>query len=142
MATATWSAAATESSNIAGTALNSLANGSASAIIADIDNTSSKALQIKFWVVLGSITPTAGGSITLRLRRKRSSTYADATATIFNGEQYTAALTTTASIKYVSALMRMPGPFIFGVDLVNNAGVTLASSGNELYYQTFNEDIT
>jgi hypothetical protein len=72
---------------------------------------------------------------------KRSSTYVDRTATIFVGEQQIIPLTTSTGAKEVSSCaMRLPGPFVFGVEIVNNSGVTLASSGNEVYYQTFNEE--
>ncbi len=143
MATAKWSAASSESADVAGTAINSIASGSATAVIADIDNTTNKDLYISFWLVLGSITPAAGGSVTLRLRRKRSSTYDDASATIYQCENLTKPLTTGAGAKNVAfSMLRLNGPFVFGVDLVNNSGVTTASSGNSLYYQTFDEDVS
>jgi hypothetical protein len=142
MPTATWTSASAESANIAGTALNSLANGSLSAILADIANSTGKNLNIRFWVKLGSITPATGGSITIRLVCKRGSTYVDRTATIFTGEQQTIPLTTTASAKEVSSCaMRLPGPFDVGVEIVNNSGVTFNASGNEVYYQTWNEEV-
>ena len=142
MATAKWSAAGTESSNIAGTALDSLANGGLSAILADIGNASGKNLNIRFWVKLGSLTPTAGGSITVRLVCKRSSTYITRSATVFIGEQATLPLTTAAEAKELSTCaMRLPGPFDVGVEIVNNAGVALAASGNEVYYQVWDEEV-
>ncbi len=141
MATAKWGAAATES-NIAGTALNSLANGGLSAILADIDNATNKNLNVRFWVKLGSLTPAAGGSITVRLVCKRGSTYIDRTATIFTGEQQVIPLTTSASAKEVSSCaMRLPGPFVVGVEIVNNSGVTFNASGNEVYYQVWDEEV-
>jgi hypothetical protein len=131
-----------ESSNIAGTALNGLTNGSLSAILADIDNATNDDLYVSFWLELGSITPTAGGSVTIRLVRKRGSTYEDRTATIFSGEQMVKPLTTATGVKAVSFnFLRLPGPYVFGVELVNNSGVTLASSANALYYQTHNEAV-
>jgi hypothetical protein len=143
MAVAKYSDASTESSNIAGTALNSLANGGLSAILADVDNTGSsgKNINIRFWIKLGSLTPATGGSIAVRLVCKRGSTYADRTATIFTGEQQTVQLTTSTSAKEATTCaMRLPGPFVFGVEIVNNSGVALASSGNEVYYTVWNEE--
>jgi hypothetical protein len=142
MATAKWSAAGTESSNIAGTALNSLANGGLSAILADIANASGKNLNIRFWVKLGSLTPTAGGSIAVRLVCKRGSDYITRSATVFIGEQAALPLTTAAEAKELSTCaMRLPGPFDVGVEIVNNAGVSLAASGNEVYYQIWDEEV-
>jgi hypothetical protein len=142
MATAKWSAAGTESSNIAGTALNSLANGGLSAILADIDNATGKNLNIRFWIKLGSLTPTTGGSITVRLVCKRGSTYVTRNATVSLGEGQTIPLTTTTEAKEVSSCaMRLPGPFVIGVEIVNNAGVSLAASGNEVYYQIWDEEV-
>jgi hypothetical protein len=142
MATAKWGAAGTESSNIAGTALNSLANGSLSAILADISNSSGKNLNIRFWIKLGSLTPSSGGSITVRLVCKRGSTYITRSATVFIGEQATIPLTTTTEAKELSTCaMRLPGPFDVGVEIVNNAGVALAASGNEVYYQVWDEEV-
>lgn len=140
--TASYTSASAESLSIAEYALNSLANGSLSAILADLDNTANRHFNIRFWVKLGSITPATGGYITVRLVCKRSSTYSDRTATIFTGEQQTISLTTSASAKEISSCtMRIPGPNIYGIEIVNNAGVTLASSGNEVYYTTWAEEI-
>jgi hypothetical protein len=139
---AVWGDPSTESSNIAGTALNSLATGSLSAILADVDNSVNKHFNIAFWIKLGSITPSSGGSITIRLICKRGSTYTDRNATIFTGEFQTVGLTTTTSAKEISTCtMRIPGPGIYGIEIVNNSGVTLASSGNEVYYRTWPEEI-
>lgn len=135
MATALWSAFATESSNIAGTALDSKATGTTT-FIADIDNTTARALYITFWLTLGSITPGTGGNVRLELRRKRSSTYADNAS-----DGQTQLLSSGASAKNVVFDLRLPGPGVYGLYWVNNAGVTSASSGNSLVHQTFGEDI-
>jgi hypothetical protein len=142
MTIAKWSAASTESANIAGTALNSLANGGLSAILADIDNATGKNLNIRFWIKLGSLTPTTGGSITVRLACKRGSTYVTRSATVFTGVSQTIPLTTTTEAKDVSTCaMSLPGPFVGGVEIVNNSGVSLAASGNEVYYQVWDEEL-
>ncbi len=74
MATANWSAPGTESTNVAGASLDSRATGTASGIMVDITNGTGRDLYVSVWLVLGSITTTAGASMTARLRRKRGST--------------------------------------------------------------------
>jgi hypothetical protein len=133
MSTAKWSAFGTESANIAGTALNSKATGTTT-LIGDIDNSSDLDLYASFWLELGSITPSTGGSVTLQLRRKRGSAYADDAC-----EQNIQDLSSGASAKNVEFLMRLPGPGVYGLYWVNNSGVTSAASGNALYYSRFNE---
>jgi len=110
MSVAKWTALSTESSNIAGTALDSKANGTTT-FIADITNTTDKDLYLNVWVTLGSITPTAGSSVTLQLRQKRSSTYAENTL-----EQYVAATNGTgARVVELAAVMRIPHGGTFGL---------------------------
>jgi hypothetical protein len=136
MSVAKWTALGTESSNIAGTALDSKANGTTT-FIADITNTTDKDLYLNVWMTMGSITPTAGSSVTLQLRQKRSSTYAENTL-----EQYVAATNGTgARTVPLAAVMRIPHGGTFGLYWTNNLGVTSAASGNEVYTRTWNEDI-
>lgn len=136
MSVAKWTALGTESSNIAGTSLDSKATGTTT-FIADITNTTDKDLYLNVWMLMGSITPTAGGSVTLALRQKRSSTYAEN-----NLEQYTAAQNGTgARTVPLAAVMRIPHGGTFGLYWTNNLGVTSAASGNEVYTRTWNEEI-
>lgn len=138
MATAKWGTPATESSNLAGTLLNSLANGSATTRIA-FDNSTNKNLYTKVTVVLGSITPGTGGSITLRSLHRRSTNDEDITTSL---ESYTMLLSTGASAKRVIIPMVRIYPFDMGFLVTNNAGVSLAATGNEFYCQDYNEDVT
>lgn len=141
MATSKWKAAESESSNIAGTALNSLATATASGILADIANGTGKDLNVRFWIVLGSAAFT-GGTIQVRLVPKRSSTYTTRDASTFMGESASVPIPTGTAAKDLSTdAMRLNGPFTFGVEIVNNSGVTLASSGNEVYYQVWDEEV-
>jgi len=135
MATAKWSAAVGETSNIAGTALDSKATGTTT-FIADLDNTTLKSLYTSLWMDLGSITPGTGGSVTIQLRRKRSSTYADNAM-----EQNTQSPSTGASAKAMEFALRIPGPHVYGIYWVNNLGVTSAGSGNALYQNDHNEEV-
>jgi hypothetical protein len=136
MSVAKWTALGTESSSIAGTALDSKANGTTT-FIADIANTTDKDLYLNVWVTLGSITPTTGSSVTLQLRQKRSSTYSENTL-----EQYVAATNGTgARVVELAAVMRIPHGGTFGLYWTNNLGVTSAASGNAVYTRTWNEDI-
>lgn len=140
MATAKWKAAESESSNIAGTALNSLATATASGILADIANGTGKNLNVRVWIILGSAAFT-GGSVAVRLVDKRSSSYVDRNATVFTGEQAFISMPTGTAAKLLLCTMRLPGPFTVGIEIVNNTGVTFASSGNEVYYQVWDEEV-
>jgi hypothetical protein len=139
MAVAKWAAPSTRSSNIAGTTFNSLANGSAGTAIT-YDNSSNRDLYAIVTVKLGSITPTTGGSITLRVYSGDGTDTPDLNGGAF--DSYTAGLTTTASAKVVTFPMVRIYPFSLRLQIVNNAGVSTAASGNELYVRPYNEDVT
>lgn len=136
MAVAKWSTPATGTS-IAGTALNSLANNATSAVMT-FDNSTARNLYARVVIVLGSITPTTGGSITLRYVGHDSGAE-DVTGTL---ESYTLALTTTTSAKKSIIEMVRLYPFSDGFVLVNNSGATLNASGNSITVIPYGEDIT
>jgi hypothetical protein len=137
--TVKWSPPGARSANLAGTALNSLANGSASAGI-NYDNSTNRDLYALVTVKLGSITPGTGGSVTLRVYAGDGTDLPDANGGAF--DSYSAALATGASAKVVTFPMVRLYPFPCVLQVVNNAGVSTAASGNELYVRPFNEEIT
>lgn len=136
MAVAKWAAPSSRSSNFAGTTLNSLANNSESSVVT-YDNSTNKDLYGAVTLKLGSITPSAGGSVTLRV------TMSDGTDTgdRIGGDVYVSPLTSGASAKVVVFPMVRIYPFSLRFSLVNNSGATLAASGNEMYVTPYNEDI-
>jgi hypothetical protein len=137
MAVAKWSTPSTRSSNLAGTTLNSVANGSESARVT-YDNSTTRDLYGFVTVKLGSITPATGGSITLRVTASDGTDLGDAVG----GDLYTMPLTTGASAKIVNVPLVRLYPYSLRLSVVNNAGVALAASGNEIYVRAFNEDVT
>jgi hypothetical protein len=139
MAVAKWATPGTRSSNLAGTALNSLANGSASSLIS-YDNSSNRDLYAIVTVKLGSITPSTGGSVSLRIYAGDGTDLPDANGGAF--DSYTAALASGAGAKVVTFPMVRLYPFPCRLQIVNNAGVSTAASGNELYVRPYNEDVT
>jgi hypothetical protein len=139
MAVAKWAAPATRSANLAGTTFNSLANGAAGSAIT-YDNSTNRDLYAIVTVKLGSLTPTAGGSITLRVYSGDGTDTPDLNGGSF--DTYTAALTTGASAKVVSFPLVRLYPFSMRLQIVNNAGVSTAASGNELYVRPYNEDVS
>jgi hypothetical protein len=141
MAVAKWAAPGTRSSNISGTTLNSLGNGSTSAFVT-YDNSSGRALYGAVTIKLGSITPTTGGSITLRLHATDGTDTPDNNGSVGGGDPYTVPLTAGAGAKVVVIPMVRLYPFSMGAQVTNNAGVDLASSGNELYVTPYNEDVS
>jgi hypothetical protein len=137
MAVAKWSTPSTRSSNLAGTTLNSVANGSESARVT-YDNSTTRDLYGFVTIKLGSITPATGGSITLRVTASDGTDLGDAVG----GDLYTMPLTTGASAKIINVPLVRLYPYSLRLSVVNNAGVALAASGNELYVRPFNEDVT
>lgn len=136
MAIAKWAAPSARSSNIAGTTLNSLANGSESTVVT-YDNSTAVDLYSVVTIKLGSITPATGGSITLRVTLSDGTDTADR----IGGDLYVVPLTSGAGAKVAVINMVRLYPFSMRLSVVNNAGVTLAASGNELYVRPWNEDI-
>jgi hypothetical protein len=139
MAVAKWAAPSARSSNLAGTTFNSLGNGSAGTAIT-YDNSTNRDLYGIVTVKLGSLTPTAGGSITLRVYSGDGTDTPDLNGGSF--DTYVASLTTGASAKVVTFPMVRLYPFSLRLQVVNNAGVSTAASGNELYVRPFNEDVS
>ena len=136
MSIAKWAAPSTRSSNFAGTTLNSLANAAESTAVT-YDNSTNRDLYGTITLKLGSITPSAGGSITVRI------TYNDGTDTAdrIGGDQYVIPLTSGASAKIAVVNMARLYPYSMRISVINNAGVSLAASANELYVRPWNEDI-
>jgi hypothetical protein len=123
----------TRSSNVLGTVANSLANNAESSTIT-IDNSADKFPYIIVTLKLGSITPTAGGTVSLRVTLNDGTDTGDKVG----GEVYTLPLTSGASAKVNVLRFAVPGVSL-RLSLINNSGVTLAGSGNELYYRFFSE---
>lgn len=137
MAIAKWSTPSTRSANILSTVANSLANGSETAVVT-YDNSTNKDLYGVVTLKLGSITPSAGGSVTLRITLNDGTDTSDKAG----GDLYTAVLNSGASAKVVVFPMVRLYPFSLRISLVNNSGVTLAGSSNELYIRPYNEDVS
>jgi len=137
MAIAKWDAPSARSSNFAGTTLNSLANGSESAVVT-YDNSTNRDLYSVATIKLGSITPSTGGSITLRVTLNDGTDTADR----IGGDLYVIPLTSGASAKVAFVNMVRLYPFSMRFSVVNSAGVSLAASGNELYVRPWNEGVT
>lgn len=137
MAQAKWNSPSGRSSNLASTTLNSLANAGESNVIT-YDNSTSLDLYATVTIKLGSITPSTGGSITLRVTINDGTDTADK----IGGDLYTIPLTSGGSAKIANIPMVRLYPFSMRLSVVNNAGVTLAASGNEMYVRPWNEDVT
>jgi len=139
MAVAKWATPGARSSNLAGATFNSLANGSAGTAIT-YDNSTARDLYAVVTVKLGSLTPTTGGEITLRVYSGDGTDTPDLNGGSF--DTYRAALTTTAGAKVVTFPMVRLYPFSGTLQVVNNAGVSTAASGNELFVRPYNEDVS
>jgi hypothetical protein len=137
MSIAKWSTPSTRSANIASTVLNSLTTTSESAVVT-YDNATNRDLYGTITIKLGSITPATGGSITVRVTLNDGTDTADR----IGGDQYVIPLTTGASAKIAVVNMVRLYPYSMRLSVVNNAGVTLNASGNELYVRPWNEDVS
>ena len=138
MAIAKWGTPSARSSNLAGTTFNARANGTAGDAI-NFDNSGNKDLNGLVTVKLGSLAPVTGGSITLRVYSGDGIDLPDLNGGSF--DTYTEGLTTTAGAKVVIFKMIRVYPFPLIFQIVNNAGVSTAASGNEFYIRTYNEEI-
>lgn len=137
MAVAKWSAPSARSANILSTVANSLANGSESAVVT-YDNSTNRDLYGTVTLKLGSITPATGGSVTLRITLNDGTDTSDKAG----GDLYTSLLATGASAKIAVFPMVRLYPYSMRISVVNNSGVTLAGSSNELYIRPYNEDVS
>jgi hypothetical protein len=135
MAVAKWATPSTRSSNILSTVADSLANGSESSVVT-YDNSSNKDLYALLTLKLGSITPSTGGSVSIRVTINDGTDTSDKVG----GDVYVLPLTSGGSAKVNIVQVRLP-PFSLRLSVVNNAGVTLASSNNELYVRPWNEEV-
>lgn len=140
MATAKWATPSAQGANIAGTTLDSLANGSTSAFVTH-DNSANLDLYGSILINLGSVTPGTGGSITLRVFSAQSADVPDATGSIGGGDTYTQMLTTSTGAKVVVIPMIRLYPESMRLCVTNNAGVALAASGNSIKVRPFNESV-
>lgn len=110
------------------TELNSLANGSTTALGSAWDNTSSRYMQAAGEIYLGSLTPTAGGYVQVYLVPALDGTnYGDIVNINMVAKIYPSTSTGAKRLTFESVPL---GPFLYKVALLNQCGVTLASSGN------------
>lgn len=136
MATVKWSTPGTRSSNFAGSTLNSIATGTETTVVT-FDNSTNKDLYGILVVKLGSITPSAGGSITVRVTLSDGTDAADR----IGGDLYTIPLTSGASAKVAVLNMIRLYPVSMRISIINNSGVTTNASGNEMYITPFGEEV-
>jgi hypothetical protein len=136
MAVAKWTTPSARSSNFAGATLNSLANAGESSVVT-YDNSTNRDLYGLVTIKLGSITPATGGSITVRVTLNDGTDTADRAG----GDLYVVPLVAGAGAKVAVLNMVRLYPYSMRFSLVNNAGVALAASGNELYVRPWNEDV-
>lgn len=129
-----YSAPTSRGSNLAGTTLNSLANGSESGDIT-VDNSTNRYLYALVTLKLGSINPSSGASVQLRVRASDGVDVPDK----IGGELYPFLITSGSSAKIQTILIALR-PFSLRFSFVNNTGVALAGSGNEVYASFYGEE--
>ena len=137
MATAKYATPSSLSSSLVTTELDSLANGSETALFT-YDNSSNLDLYGSVTIKLGSITPSTGGSIILKVYTSDGTNVSDKTG---GGDSYVLVLSSGASAKIVIAPMVRLYPFSLRFSVVNNSGVTLNSADNDVYIRPYNESV-
>lgn len=119
------------------TSLNSLANNAASAASSAIANQTNLDIYGQFTLHLASLTPGAGGYITLYITPATdNSTYPSATATVLRNQPdkilYTFPLDTAVGAQDLVTPVLMLPPCSFKIVLDNQSGVALNAAGNTL----------
>ena len=135
MAIATWSALSADSANLA-SPLNGTVDG-VTVFITDIVNETLKNLYLGIYFQSGSMTPSASGSISIILRRKRGSGYAE------NNSEFQALSVSGTGTRQVSLQggIRIPNAGTWGLYITNRLGTSIPNSGNTLIINTWNEEI-
>ena len=135
MAIATWSALSADSANLA-TPLNGTVDG-VTVFITDIVNETLKNLYLGIYFQSGSMTPSASGSISIILRRKRGSGYAE------NNSEFQALSVSGTGTRQVSLQggIRIPNAGTWGLYITNRLGTSIPNSGNTLIINTWNEEV-
>jgi hypothetical protein len=115
-------------------------------MVAELDNSVGSTLDgmlyCQFQITLASFSPTAGSSIGLRLVHKWGGTYPDRDMTIFTGEPATIPVIPIAGQRvYQSPVMRLPGPCLFGLELLNNTAANFAASGNSMEGRAWSDEV-
>lgn len=135
MAIATWSSLSADSANLA-TPLNGTVDG-ATVFITDIVNETLKNLYLGVYFQSGNMTPSANGSISIILRRKRGSNYTE------NNSEFQTLSVSGTGTRQVSLQggIRIPNAGTWGLYITNRLGTSIPNSGNSLIINTWNEEI-
>lgn len=139
MSTAKWATPGSATS-LTLSSVNSLANGSSSGLMT-YDNSTALDLYASVAVSLGSLTPTSGGSITLRVYSAQGATAPDDIGALGGGDAYAVPLTTTTGAKVAIVPMVRLYPESMRFQITNNAGVALAAASNAISVRPFNESV-
>lgn len=122
------------------TELNSLTNGALSAASAAYDNSANLFQYISFELVLTSLTPTGTPACYLYLIESLDGTnYEDLTTSATHAQKWGFPMSTATAAKRISSGIILLPPFKVKVALLNQAGPTLAASGNALTPYVYNE---
>lgn len=139
MPTVTWSPLSLLG-DIAGTALNSLNNGGTSPIMS-YDNSTTRHLYARAALTLGSFTPGAAASVTLRVLGHDGTNHENVVFSSPHQDAYAAVLLAGAGVKRIVFPMVRLYPWNVGFVLINQAGATLAASGHSLVLHGYGEDV-
>ena len=140
MTTQQWTAPASIASALT-TELNSLANGSLSALSSAIDNTSNRYQYLALELNLASLNPTGTPFVEVYLFPSIDGTnYADGSASLSQCLVASIPVTTGSGAKLSTATGILIPPFLFKLAVRNQTNVSLASSGSTLEYRLYGEE--
>lgn len=145
MAETTWSGYKAASATALTTELNSLANGSVSALSSEIDNSTNKYLFMDLELYLASLTPTTGGYVSVYVVPSEDGTNypsfdTGASPGDYNGNYFVTSFSTkaaTAAQRMVRREILVP-PGKWKIAVQNSCGAALAASGNTLSWRPYN----
>ena len=141
MGLAGWGPLGSESSNVAAAiaALTDTTTG----FVVDIDNTGNTPghVYLALWIEINMTAAVlTGGSITLFLRRKRGSDYAEN-----NDGQLTIPVSSGTGLTRLSGIMQIPLRGIFGLYMRNNLGTSTPAGSSGIigmFLSSFTEDVS
>jgi hypothetical protein len=141
MATAKWSTLSART-NVTLSSVNGLANGSTSGLMT-YDNSTLGDMYALVEVALGSITPTTGGSLTLRVypTANAGAVVPDDVGAIGGGESYTLPVTTSATAKVLIFRIGLLAKVSHRLQITNNMGVAISGASNTINVTGYNEEI-
>ena len=129
-----WATAGSLTSSLVTTELDSLADEGESSLFT-YDNSSNLALNAQVTVLLGSITPSTGGILVLRVLSYDGTNTPDKAG----GDKYPLEIESGTGSKVITFTDVRLYPFSLRLSIINLSGVALSSADNDVYIRAYSE---